>query len=121
MELKRDSRIVRWAYWSWFSDRPSRTTLCAIFWRAVLLTPLQGLLVIVSLPIWIPVWLYDRYASTPVTKWRRRRKAARRERDQAWWDARLNAPSPQPSAWHVLWEGAKAVKSKVCPLVTIKE
>lgn len=124
MELKRDSRIVRWAYWEWFNHRPpARTTLCAIFWRALVLTPLQGLLVVVSAPIWIPVWVYDRYAFKPLTRWRTRRNQARWERERARYEARRNAPppTPQPSAWRVLWEGAKAVKSKVCPFVTIQE
>ncbi len=41
MELKRDSLLVRYAYWLSRDGAPSSTTLCALFWRCLLLQPLK--------------------------------------------------------------------------------
>lgn len=44
MQLKRDSRIVRWAYFGEQSKVPARTSFCVIFWRTVFLTPVRCLM-----------------------------------------------------------------------------
>lgn len=41
MELSRKSKLARWAYRFDSYRPPYQTTLCALFWRALLLTPLQ--------------------------------------------------------------------------------
>lgn len=44
MKLKRESRLVKWAYF--LADSvPSRTSLCVLFWRVVLITPLKILFI----------------------------------------------------------------------------
>lgn len=40
MNLKRNSRIVRWAYFT-ADNIPYQTSLCPLFWRIVLLTPMK--------------------------------------------------------------------------------
>lgn len=121
VKLSANSRIVRWSYWRLFSRTPSRTTLCRLFWRAVLVTPLQGVLVVVSAPFWVPVWVYCSYLQEHVDAWLRARMEAQWRRDRERYDRKrqTSQSADEPSAWRVLWEGAKSVKSKVCPLVEI--
>lgn len=123
MELNSNSWIVKWAYWPWFHAAPPNvTTLCGLFWRAVLLTPALGLGVAVLAPIWVPWWFFETRYGARFRDWQLRRERPTYERATARikkeWD-QLDHPG-EPSAWRVLWEGAKAVKSKACPLVTIR-
>lgn len=128
MNLKRDSRIVRWAYLTDDCSPPRLTSLCALFWRCVLWTPVRltialtvvgglvGGILLVAWKIWpvtvalavigLSVWALIRFDLDDV-------------RTDAL-DRRLDAATARVSR-SVIWQGAKAVKSRVCPLVTIGE
>lgn len=133
MVLERHSRIVRWAYLH-DKDVPERTSLCAIFWRSVLWTPL-GLFCKVAITIWTIGWLmwlaflaFDWaitnwpttlriltvvflgavlvvgcVVATRITSWLRTQERP------------IRAIKESP-----IYQGAVAVKSKVCPLVEIR-
>jgi membrane protein YdbS with pleckstrin-like domain len=57
MTLSRESRLVRWAYFS--EERiPRQTSLCVLFWRVVLLTPLKlAWLVALAVGACVALWL----------------------------------------------------------------
>lgn len=116
MTLSEDSRIVRWAYLFYMRHGiPERTSLCAIFWRSVLITPLQ-LVVFVPIGAFIlGVDLFDDHVGSRYRNWRYNRRQRRRRRAV---DAPLIVRN-EPSAFQVLWLGAKAVKQRVCPIVSI--
>ena len=123
MELQKNGRAIRWAYM--FEDfTPCQTTLCAMFWRTVMITPLKlaFLASIISLVLytvfWIPVHIWGWWGllafpgiitllagipwiSYEYTEWRSIRVDAHKE----------------PS---VIIEGIKALKSRFCPIITIK-
>lgn len=117
MQLRRDSRVVRWAY-LWESSVPYRTSLCAIFWRTVLWTPLKMIAPLGILSFCLRMaWLYplDWAIGTGVfigivlavgcIAW----VQYRFEHRDVWADKK-------PS---VLRDGFRAVKSKVCPIVDL--
>lgn len=123
MKVRRESRVIRWAYF--LSDRvvPDQTSLCPLFWRVVLITPIN-----IALPLaffgavgWL---LVEAFIKAPLVTggiiaicafaiavgfsiaWVER---ALKKRAKRCVDA---APS-------VLFDGFRAVKGKVCPIVKI--
>ena len=119
MKLHRDSRIVRWAWMMTPNSRiPNWTSLCEVFWRSVLVTPMQVLVLLAASPILLPAWIWMCYIDPPLLAWRDRRDQRRYERMKAK-TAPVVKPVDAPSAWRVLWAGAKAVKGRVCPIVEI--
>ena len=123
MKLDKNRKLVRWAYF--WRARPDRTTLCAFFWHVVLLSPIAGLIFVAISPIYGGVWLLNRYVAPILTKWDDRRRQRVRDR----WKARMEKALAEekhktvekgPSALQVLWQGLKAVKGKVCPLIIIE-
>lgn len=120
MKLQRNSRVVRWAYWG--ERVPERTSLCAIFWLTVLVTPMKILICLCL--VWIigpAVWFFPLRISALIAcmaifvavvwlggwieEQARKRRFNRPDDDE-----------PKPS---VLIDGLKAVKGKVCPIVEI--
>lgn len=124
MYLNRTDKIVRWAYFTYeptngHCNAPKLSSLCAIFWRSVLWTPLKllfpvaclvalcgvawakpkdfiegaGIVIGVLGLIVLIAWLSDNQG--PIV-------AVNEKLDDS-----------------VLWQGLKAVKSKACPLVYI--
>ena len=114
MELNIDNPLVRWAFW--YTDRPRQTTLCALFWRAVLVAPAIVLLGIITIPFWVPVFLWDKYGEAPYRVWRQRRYVVSCEK---WHARRLEKPNRHdPPALKILWLGLVSLKKKVCPIIT---
>ena len=133
MFLNKTDKIVRWAYFTYDPDNghckaPRLSSLCAIFWRSVLWTPLKLLfpltvLVAISGIAWIHpkdffitvgiiaglllavvliVWVHDQFEDDESTIY-------------------LTTNNVKDTiAESVLWQGFKAVKSKACPLVYIE-
>jgi hypothetical protein len=118
---------VRWAYFL-ESSKPWHTTLCALFWRTVLLTPakiccilggvgLIGMGVVILGGIAIQyAWLLGEtlLIAIPIAA-------------VAWWLVRpqghLDAPAKRMAEairQSVIVQGASAVKSKICPLIELK-
>lgn len=123
MKLKKSDRIVRWAYLLEDTGPPSRASLCTIFWRAILITPLKlaALVAIASLLSYAAYAAYRLARFGGLLVWRHplglvsialmilAGYCAAGYIDR--WPCRR-----RPSA---LVAGAKAVKDKVCPLVEI--
>lgn len=130
MELSRDSRIVRWAYLTEKHKIPERTSLCVIFWRSVLGTPI----VLLGLFVWLPTIVLLAVYKLALLIWAHKgetlmvlggiaalaiaiaaiviaKRAVERARNYV----------GEPTAAHVLVSGAMAVKQRICPIVTIKE
>lgn len=124
-ELRRNALIIRWAY-LWAGGAPYRTSLCRLFWRTVLITPLKLLgcaacVAIIGAAIYVHPWrvacllvglalLVAICASISwleghpkVQAWSRRRE-----------DRRHQSKSPS-----VLIHGFRAVKAKMCPIVDL--
>lgn len=101
-----NSRLIRWAYWL---DRkcdggtPSAVSLCALFWRTVLLTPLALAVVALSSPLWVPIWALARFVFAPLLDAIPDHTARRIE-------GKLG----------VLADGLGAAKRKVCPIIEIE-
>jgi hypothetical protein len=132
MVVARDSRLVRWAYFL-ESRKPYQTSLCALFWRTVLWTPMKvcamvgglgmilfvlfkGLLlafahaavlgkfaVVGVIVAGIGIWLFKPKRSGEDA--RAKRVATRAV------DAIENS---------IIVQGAMAVKSKICPLIELR-
>lgn len=71
MQISRRSLLIRWAYWldKKIGDPPPFTvTLCTLFWRTVLLTPLVLLLIGVFSPVWVPLWVTVRFVCVPLLR-----------------------------------------------------
>lgn len=114
MELSRDRRLVRWAFLSMTDDRKDQKlqfgcSLCELFWRAVLVTPMfcvtAGVLLVAFSPFILPAYL-----------WTEKGGRERYNRARSRWLGPRRARI-EPSWWDVLSDGAMAVKGKVCPLV----
>ena len=120
MILNKNRKLVRWAYL--FRDRPDRTTLCAFFWQVVLISPIAVLIYAVASPVFGVIWLLNRYVEPILLRWEKRRIQRARERRNKKCKVELKAKSVAkgPSTLHVLWQGLKAVKGKVCPLIVIE-
>lgn len=128
MKLSRESRIVKWAYlFDADSKIPDRTSLCEIFWRSVLYAPLKLLSLAVCVFVFVPAIIYrvGTWLITMLLQHSHQIIAAlvfvgmvvvvltvfailRR----------IGAVSGVTGS--VLWQGAKAVKSKACPIVEIE-
>lgn len=123
MQLSKSSKIVRWAYFT--VGRPKWTSLCSIFWLSMVVTPIAVVIMGLLLPIWGPIELWEKYCQKRWRAWRAYREDLAYERQRAAYERevverRLKlANPPEPSAWQVLWQGAKAIKNKVCPIVEI--
>ena len=115
MELSRDSRLVRWAYLT--DTRPNQTSLCALFWRSVLVSPCVAVVCVVISPIIGIVLFWRKYLDKPYHAYRRRQAQRANEKWYRKYEARQNHP-PDPSAFKVLWLGLVAVKQKFCPIIT---
>lgn len=120
MKLQSQSNIVRWAYL--LRARPFRTSLCSLFWNAVLVTPATCLALVLISPILLPVlgvrYVWVAKCKTPFKAWQRQREAAEYKRWLERYNQKLQNPkSDQPSAFVVLFHGVKAIKNKVCPIV----
>lgn len=126
MNLSRQSLIFRWAYF--FDGRAKRrsieqTSVCAIFWRCVLLTPLLILGIVLFVAailnlVWthpIPVLKGLASAATIIgaivliANAQERRKRRREALAEAGF---VETPS-------MLMAGAKAIKARICPIVEI--
>lgn len=118
MILQKQSNVVRWAYLG--RGRPHRTSLCALFWNAVLITPVLCSILLFISPIALPVlgvrYVWVTYLRKPFRTWLLQREDAALERWEKRYFAKQNKPK-QPSAFKVLFLGAKAIKNKVCPIV----
>ena len=114
MQLAANNRLVRWAYW--YDNRPERTSLCVLFWRSILVTPLVGLLVVVTIPLWATAMLWYKYGEKPCKAWARRRAQASYDKRLTRLNVQRDNP-PDPSALKILWLGLLAVKRKFCPIV----
>lgn len=133
MTVSRGSLIVRWAY-MWESDTvPRQTSLCAMFWRSVLLTPMKLFCVAVFTLFSVLALVYlagftaFAYGETPVVAvfallivgallWRPLIAPALEAADDAWGSGRFDGLR---EAADVVGQGAKAIKSNICPIVTI--
>jgi amino acid permease len=117
MRLDRDALIVRWAYlfekrsrWGW------QTSLCALFWRAVLLTPLKLLLPLTAVAFlgWaVYANLVETLKVVGIMAFIFITTAAIVGAIEV-----LKSDTVRES---VVWQGAKAVKGKFCPIVQIEE
>lgn len=136
MKLSRKSRLVKWAYlMPPFEGPPYRTSLCAFFWRAFVFVPLFWLsLVIIAgrlLFLYGKYWRYSIsvtvvvalvvFAIITACNAAERRRDARAEEN---WQRRRAGLEPLPVrryrlADSVFWQGLKAVKGKVCPLIEL--
>lgn len=67
MILKRNSRIVKWAYLlsENYNYPPRHTDLCTLFWRCVLWTPLK--LIVIGAFLWMIGYVSWRDWTVPVT------------------------------------------------------
>src|SRR5688572_26100468 len=114
MELHKDQFIVRWAYPP-FMRRPYRTSLCAVFWRAVLFMPLAYLALLVASPVLLTFYAFVKYAKPRLRRWSLRLTEVIDKKVQERWERKYREKERgprSPSTWSVLWQGAKAVKGK---------
>lgn len=122
MKLHKRSWLVRWTYFLSY-ETPPCTTLCAIFWRAFVVMPLYWLMISVavvgtgsfmfvivrasihqpaiSIPVIIVVSGYIYVCSTSV------------ERKIGELRGRIE--------YSVFWQGARSLKERYCPIVTIED
>lgn len=126
MKLSKHSRIVKWAFLFSGSHKPSRTSLCAIFWRCVFLTPFTVLSIgtfvgFILAQFWLkPLQAFGVVATIAAligfgygcAVIDDRIKARRAERLERLSTVRKISP---------LREGARAIKSRICPIVEIVE
>lgn len=131
MELDRDGKLARWAYClsdNWILDGkysgkvPRQTSLCALFWRAFVGVPLAFLffalllvtvvvmVVLGAIRFWYPLLLTLGIVMTGVVVV---------AGASYWLDTRSDGLHTQKEP-SVFWEGLKAVKGKVCPIVKFK-
>jgi hypothetical protein len=111
MTIDRKSKLYRFAYWFEKHEPDEHVSLCGFFWRVVLLAPainimfgvIVSLIVIVSSPLWIPVWVYSRI------------KGVSFEEAASTQIVRLHRLAERPSA---KWMAEK--KRAVCPLIRIE-
>ena len=112
MILSRKSYLLRWAYWweeRW--SRPDQVSLCLLFWRAFFIAPVMsaiigGLVVILS-PVWLLCVIDEKFDG----------RTTRRRWLNAM-DAKYERFRPSRS---VFYQGVKAMKARVCPLIEIRD
>lgn len=124
MTLSRQSRIVRVAFWMRKTGTaiPSHTTLCAFFWRVVAITALAilgaydvvriGLLIIRATyhhPLIVGAIVLAVVVLALVIRHFMKRGVPK-----------LPSLHLERVAASAVWQGAKAVKSKVCPVIEIR-
>lgn len=127
MNLKRDSRLARWAYWfedsnMWWEGEyrgkvPHSTTLCAFFWRAFFFAPLLALLLAVitvgiATLLVLGIWGHPVGASITVGI-----IGAAITFIIVWHELVLPFFESRPSTPSVFIAGVKAVKSRFCPII----
>jgi len=124
MEFHKSDRVIKFAY-GMHRYPPHQVTLCALFWRVLLIAPLLwiflGLLLIVLGPGFCVVWLWRKFINKPLKAWwvaREERKYQER-RDKCNADPYAWHP-PQPTFWATIVAGFKAIKGKYCPIIQIK-
>jgi hypothetical protein len=117
MTLGRDALIVRWAYlfekrsrWGW------QTSLCALFWRAVLLTPLKLLLPLTAVALL--GWAVYAHGAEVVKVVGLMALIFISTAAIVGTVEVLKSDTVRES---VVWQGANAVKGKFCPIVQIEE
>lgn len=118
MKVDRYGRLVRWAYWGEASV-PFQTSLCVLFWRTVLWTPLKGatlllvgggLLYLVGDAIWVTkgaVIVIGALAGWTLYA-------------LIWFLPRTFRRLADSTERSVVWQGAKAVKGRMCPIVELE-
>lgn len=134
MHLKQNSKLVGWAELSpWMPTLPRTITLCSFFWRtfffATISNIIYGVLVVVTAPLWIPLWLY--------TSWERARREkmfaeranwTKEQWDHYEWELCVAAQDARWQKWDrlarriensVFVQGIKTIKGKVCPIIFI--
>lgn len=123
MQLKARSLVVRWAYlWS-MDGIPDQTSLCALFWRTVLVTPLKLLVPVIVLSMVAAfIWLKPLAAVASVVGMAAiagfgalMGYLADRHHDRR----ALRQMSDKGTKPSVLIDGFYAVKGKVCPIVEL--
>jgi cytochrome b subunit of formate dehydrogenase len=101
MKLSKKSLLVRWAY-LFDEQKPERTTVCTLFWRAFVAVPLflpfAALVLMALAPVGLIVWLSEEF-------WPKTRAAKRIE--QGW---RQNIVRQRIADW----------KNKTCTLVELE-
>lgn len=118
MKVDRYGRLVRWAYWG-AASVPFQTSLCALFWRTVLWTPLKGATLLLTggsvlyvlgrltwetkglVPLAIALGVGVIWALIKFLPGTFRRIATRTDQS-------------------IVWQGAKAVKGRLCPIVELE-
>jgi hypothetical protein len=134
MRIGNDAWIVKWAYL--FSSRtPVRTSLCAFFWRCVLVTPLICAVIaaVISGLAWglyvalivKGFWWVATIAAVLFAAWYvadrsgALRSAGFKVADAI--DAIADTRPIRQGQWAVvvLWRGLKAVKAKMCPVIEL--
>lgn len=111
MTLNRNRRLVRWAYWGSDEFPPRQTTLCELFWRAVVLTPLVFSILAILAPVWWPILKWEERGKPHWDRWRKARAVR----------AGKPTPSREPSTIALCGAWVKAVKEKVCPIVYLSD
>jgi hypothetical protein len=128
MRVKAESRLVRWAYLLDTDGTPDRTTVCALFWRTVLYTPVK-LVLIACFAVWV-VYLLGLLASIAIDLTRENWSefvavvitAAGAFASFAfahWAEKRFKARRDQAPG--LLRSYVQAVKQRVCPFVYIEK
>lgn len=123
MELKRNSRLVKWAYK--FSDfgPPDSTTLCRFFWRAFVFMPLVWLFIVgsvglvvggIGVLIWQNLLTTVKVAGFLLSLVAVVGFVAYHVYYTEWTEVTLNSINRSTFV-----QGVKAVKSKFCPIIYI--
>jgi hypothetical protein len=126
MTLSYNSRIVRWAYF-FNSYVPSQTSLCKLFWKTVLITPLIGLGIggVCGFLLWLITYvgLYKNTKFTLVSiafigalilYVNFANKKVKRAIEDTCESIGIKVQES------ILWQGMKAVKGKFCPIIQIR-
>lgn len=112
MKLKRESKIIKWAYFqvdAW--DMPDRTNVCVLFWRCFLLTPLKIVFIAVFAVLLSPWIAWDKAKEKGWLDW------LYRERE---WPT-IKFPSlPADGLHRVAVQRVKDWKSGMCSIVEIE-
>lgn len=128
MVVSRQSRLVRWAYFL-DSRTPEHTSLCALFWRTVLITPLKICMIIggaISITFLLAMLGYEGFLNAALVG-----KVAVVTLPVVgicYWlfkpRGHLDAPAKraiEAITESVVVQGAIAVKSKICPLIELRQ
>lgn len=133
MQLDRHGKLIRWAYLWEQHGPPSRTSLCAVFWLSVLVTPVKLLTVttflasliavlfgvipywIVTVFVWYPLLMVPLALSAVALVAYDIATHDRRADDESYIDRAMERLVEAP-----LVQGALAVKRGICPIVEIR-